>query len=214
VSRTLANLQEQIKTAQLPLRIMIVNDRDQVVVHPLGPQVDKRWELPASMRREPSGIEHALADPIAGERYNASFSQVGTRGWVVIVARGEALRDVERIAYRSAYVLVGLAAGALAASGRWQLRRRQTAWLMGDALLSYARDRDTASRLRRRSRPTAGALVTPASRPGRSSRPRSAGPEAALRGRACPRLDPLVVRGGRGDPRATSVLLPASLDDV
>jgi class 3 adenylate cyclase len=128
-SRTLMNLQEQIRTAQLPLRIMIVNDRDQVVVHPLGPQGDKRWELPASMRREPNGIEHQLADPIAGERVSASFSQVGTRGWVVMVARGDALRDVARIAYRSAYVLVGLAlAGALASL--WLLgssRRRQTA---------------------------------------------------------------------------------------
>jgi hypothetical protein len=128
-SRTVMNLQEQIKTAQLPLRIMIVNDRDQVVVHPLGPQVDKRWELPASMRRQPNGVERRLADPIAGGRVDASFSQVGTRGWVVMVARGEAIRDVARIAYRSAYVLVGLAlAGALASL--WLLgsnRRRQAA---------------------------------------------------------------------------------------
>ena len=122
-SRTVMNLQEQIRTAQLPLKIAIVNDRDQVVVHPLGPQVDKRWPLPASMRGQPDGIEPELVDPIAGERYPASFSRVGTRGWVVIVTRGEALRDVARIAYRSAYVLVGLAlAGALA-----------SLWLLGSS---------------------------------------------------------------------------------
>jgi class 3 adenylate cyclase len=122
-SRTVMNLQEQIKTAQLPLRIMIVNDRDQLVVHPLRPPVGTRWELPASMRRQPNGVERSLADPVARERVSASFSQVGSRGWVVIVARGEALRDVARIAYRSGYVLVGLAlAGALA-----------SLWLLGSS---------------------------------------------------------------------------------
>ena len=45
-----------------------------------------------------------------------------------MVARGEALRDVERIAYRSAYVLVGLAlAGALASLWLLGSSRRRTA---------------------------------------------------------------------------------------
>ena len=122
-SRTVMDLHEQIRTAEVPLKIVIVNDRNQVIVHPQGPQVDKLWQLPASLRARPDGIEPALDDPISGERYAASFSQVGSRGWVVIVGRGNALRDVVRIAYWSAYVLVGLAlVGALA-----------SLWLLGSA---------------------------------------------------------------------------------
>ena len=104
VSRGLTSLREKLSETPgleegLGLDVILISDRQDVIVHPAIPTVTRgplpRWESPPEFRNKDGSLA-SLYDPVEKRSYPASFSKVGSREWVVITRSPE--RDGVRVA--------------------------------------------------------------------------------------------------------------------